>query len=139
MILLYAKAKADLFFNIVSFSVHILPLAMLESLDPCGIEPRETPPQQLSPPCLTGNANQLGAFSCLETENSLTELAKGKSSNKCLDLVQTNFMALRHLLLGQAQNFSAYPGRRPVLKLLILSFFVGATCHYYKTHKAGGC
>ena len=78
MILLFAKATADLFFNIVSFSVHIRRPAMLESLDPCGIEPRETSPQQLSPPRLTGNSNQLGAFSCLETENSLTELAKGK-------------------------------------------------------------
>ena len=79
MILLSAKAKTDFFFNIVSHSVHTLPPAMLESLDPCGIEvlilvPENTPTQQLSPPRLTGNASQLGGFSCSATENSLREL-----------------------------------------------------------------
>ena len=74
MILVFAKAKTDIFFNIISLSVHTLPPAMLEFLDPYGIEAPILVPEKLSPPHLTGNTYQLGAFSCSETENNLTEL-----------------------------------------------------------------
>ena len=69
------KAKTDSFFGVVSLLVHTLPSAMLESLDPCGIEALILVHEKLPlTPRLTGNASQLGAFSFSETENSLTEL-----------------------------------------------------------------
>ena len=47
---------------------------MLESLDPCDREALILVPEKLSLPSLAGYASQLGDFSCLKTENSLTEL-----------------------------------------------------------------
>lgn len=71
------RLKTDLFFNIFSLSVHTLPPAMLESLDPSGIEALIIVLKNSSTAAtlhLTSNASQLGAFSCSETENNLTEL-----------------------------------------------------------------
>ena len=48
MILLFAQAKTDLFFIIVSLSVHTLPPAMLESLDPCSTEALILVPEKTS-------------------------------------------------------------------------------------------
>ena len=64
-------------YNIVSLSVHTILPAMLEALDPCGLEGLIPVPenyQPLSPPCLTGNAFQLGALSCSKTKHILTEI-----------------------------------------------------------------
>ena len=70
MILLFAKAKTDLFFNIVSLSVHTLPVWIPFISKPSSWYLKKT----LFYSSYTGSASQLGAFSCSES-NSTASIA----------------------------------------------------------------
>ena len=105
MVLLLTKAKTDFFFNKVSLSVHTIPPAMLESLDPSRMG---TPGPILVPESLpllwryliTPRCQILSIFTkrCwyyfsksgnFKVSGNKSEYIKVKSSNRCLDLMHT--------------------------------------------------